>query len=285
MSTRTPKAGLTSKLLDTFKQLISEGTLAPGARLPAEREMASNLKVSRGSLRQALKMLEVMGVVSQRVGDGTYLNGAAPGILAEPMEFLILLDGISMEELMDARLIVEPELAARAAARATPELLAELRDSLTRMRQSSNGYAELIEADLRFHRTIFQMADNRVCTVMFSIVHQSLHSLMEITSQMVKLEHTVRLHTRIYTAIRKRDSAEARARMAAHLTDAKDLLLRSRDAQLRTRVGERFARLSHAPRREHLGAAEQEQGRSRYGDIRRLTTPARPAPADGRPRD
>ena len=108
MGRQTTKVDVTSRLLATFKQLISEGTIVPGTRLPAERELASNLRVSRGSLRQVLKMLEVMGVVSQRVGDGTYLNGAAPGILAEPMEFLILLDGISFEELMDARLIVEP---------------------------------------------------------------------------------------------------------------------------------------------------------------------------------
>ena len=87
MSADTRKTDVTTRLLGTFKQLISEGTLSPGVRLPAEREMASNLKVSRGSLRQALKMLEVMGVVSQRVGDRTYLNEAAPSILAEPMDF------------------------------------------------------------------------------------------------------------------------------------------------------------------------------------------------------
>src|SRR5215471_2361467 len=145
-----PKEDLTGRLLATFKQLISEGSLTPGARLPAERELASSLKVSRGSLRQVLKMLEVMGVVSQRVGDGTYLNAAAPSILAEPMEFLILLDGISMEELMDARLIVEPELAARAAARATPERIAALRESLGRMRQCEGRHDDLIEEDLRF---------------------------------------------------------------------------------------------------------------------------------------
>src|SRR4051812_32961453 len=109
------KEDVTTKLLATFKQLISDGSIVPGARLPAEREMASNLNVSRGSLRQVLKMLELVGVVSQRVGGGTYLKPPAPSMLAEPMEFLILLDGITFGELMDARLIVEPELAARAA--------------------------------------------------------------------------------------------------------------------------------------------------------------------------
>jgi GntR family transcriptional repressor for pyruvate dehydrogenase complex len=189
-------------------------------------------------------MLEVMGVVSQRVGDGTYLNGAAPSILAEPMEFLILLDGISFEELMEARLIVEPELAARAAERATPETIAGLQESLTRMRASAGKHEQLIEEDLRFHRTIFQMAENRVCNVMFSIVHQLLHNLMEITSQMVGRDHTVKLHSRIYMAIRKGDAEEARSRMFAHLTDAMGLLRRSQEVRTRERMGDRFSKLS-----------------------------------------
>lgn len=244
MATQKRKADVTTRLLGTFKQLISEGTLAPGARLPAEREMATHLKVSRGSLRQALKMLEVMGVVSQRVGDGTYLNSAAPSILAEPMEFLILLDGISFEELMDARLIVEPELAARAAQRATPETIASMRESIARMQATGIRHEDFIEEDLRFHRTIFQMADNRVCSLMFSIVHELLHNLMEITSQMVDLNHTVKLHSRIYMAIRKRDADEARARMFAHLTDARGLLQRSHEARKQSHIGDRFSKLS-----------------------------------------
>lgn len=256
MGTQIRKSDVTTRLLGTFKQLISEGTLAPGVRLPAEREMATSLKVSRGSLRQALKMLEVMGVVSQRVGDGTYLNGAAHSILAEPMEFLILLDGISLEELMDARLIVEPELAARAADRATPAMIAGLRESLSRMQTRGSDHALLIEEDLKFHRTIFQMADNRICSLMFSIVHELMHSLMEITSQLVDLDHTVKLHNRIYAAIRRRDPAEARARMFAHLTDAKELLLRSHQAQAQSKMEDRFSKLSAsltAPRRRSPG--------------------------------
>jgi GntR family transcriptional regulator, transcriptional repressor for pyruvate dehydrogenase complex len=224
---RQPKEDLTARLLATFKRLISEGTLAPGARLPAEREMASSLNVSRSSLRQVLKMLEIMGVVSQRVGDGTYLNRPAPSILAEPLELLILMDGISFDELMEARLIVEPELAARAALRATPEDLATLRDALTGMQESGDDHGQLIREDLRFHRTIFEMAENRVCSIMFSMVHESLHKLMDITSKMVDIKHTLKLHQRILTAIRKGDAEGARARMCAHLTDAKQLLMRA----------------------------------------------------------
>jgi DNA-binding FadR family transcriptional regulator len=79
---------------------------------------------------------------------------------------------------------------------------------------------------------------------MFSIVHQSIHTLMEITSQMVDMAHTARLHNRIYKAIRKRDPQEARARMLAHLQDAKDLLSRSQEAQAHAKMGDRLAKLA-----------------------------------------
>jgi len=154
------------------------------------------------------------------------------------------LDGISFEELMDARLIVEPELAARAASRVSPAQVEALRGSLDRMEAGHGRHAEVVEDDLEFHRTIFRAADNRVCTLMFSMVHEALHKLMEITSQMVDLEHTLRLHRRIYTAIKKGDAGEARARMFAHLTDAKELLIRSNAARMQTQLGDRLSTLS-----------------------------------------
>src|SRR5688572_23692419 len=87
------KDDVTVRLLTAFKRLIFEGSLMPGSRLPAERDLAETFHVSRSSLRQALKALEIMGVISQRVGDGTYVNTSALALLWEPMEFLILLNG------------------------------------------------------------------------------------------------------------------------------------------------------------------------------------------------
>src|SRR5579862_1672224 len=117
---------VTTKLISRFKELIANSTLLPGRRLPAERDFAARLGISRPSLRQALKVLEIMGVISQRVGDGTYLSENAAGILNEPMEFLILMDGISPYELAETRSIMEPEIAALAADRATTDDLNKL---------------------------------------------------------------------------------------------------------------------------------------------------------------
>ena len=93
------KEDLTNQLLAKFKELISQGILTAGVKLPPERELAQKFAVSRSSLRHALKVLEIMGVLTQRVGDGTYLTTSAARILSEPLEFLVLLDGISLGEL------------------------------------------------------------------------------------------------------------------------------------------------------------------------------------------
>src|SRR5206468_3721755 len=83
---------VTARLLADIKLLMSTGELVPGSRLPPERELAKRFKVNRGSLRQVLKVMEIMGVLTQRVGDGTYLNASAELILNEPLDFLIALD-------------------------------------------------------------------------------------------------------------------------------------------------------------------------------------------------
>lgn len=251
MGKKTPalsKDDVTARLIRAFKGLISSGDLAPGGRLPAERELAVNFGVSRSSLRQALKVLEIMGVISQRVGDGTYLNTAAPVILSEPMEFLILLDGITFHELMEARRIVEPELAARAAMRATPEDVAELVAVHAEMEAWKADSVQFVEADLKFHQTIFRISGNRVCSMMFTVVHHSVHKLMELTSSLVNPEHTLGLHRRITTAIRKGDAEGARQRMIDHLADAAGLLARTAAKQTETKVLKRVIKLQRGVR-------------------------------------
>src|SRR5580692_5002462 len=116
---------VTAKLIARIKGLIADHSIVPGSKFPPERELAKEFKVNRASLRQVLKVLEIMGVLTQRVGDGTYLSASAESILNEPLDFLVLLDDISHHELFETRLIVEPELTARAAARATDADLAE----------------------------------------------------------------------------------------------------------------------------------------------------------------
>jgi GntR family transcriptional repressor for pyruvate dehydrogenase complex len=248
--TKPAKQDVTARLITAFKEMISDGTVMPGQKLPPERDLAESFGVARSSLRQALKVLEIMGVISQRVGDGTYLNNGAAAILGEPMEFLILLDGITFHELMEARLLVEPELTARAAERANKEDIDELRLALTSMEDARGDHDRFVAQDVLFHHTIFRIAANRVCGLMFTVIHQSMAKLIHLTSQVVPEEHTLALHRRIFHAIRKRDPDEARRRMTEHLVDARGLLLRAAEKQ--AHVGIR-SRAKQAMRVQTLG--------------------------------
>jgi GntR family transcriptional regulator, transcriptional repressor for pyruvate dehydrogenase complex len=244
---------LTSSLIALFKRLIAEGTLSPGDRLPPERELAERTGVSRSSLRQALKVLENMGVISQRVGSGTTLNPVAASILSEPLEFLILVQGISFQELMEARLIVEPELAARAAERASEDDLHSLRQALAGMEASMTDPARFAQADLSFHQAVYRAAGNRVCTMLFTVVHQSLESLILTTSRLglVEPERLVRYHSRIFTAIERGDAEEAHQRMREHLEESSTRLARGAEAATQSTLEDRIEELR--PRAEDGG--------------------------------
>ena len=225
------KEDVTHLLILRFQQMLSDGVLSPGTKLPPERELAAHFKVARSSLRQALKVLEIMGVITQKVGDGSYLNRDASSVLAVPMEFLFLLDDTSVQELTELRFMMEPALAAKAAERATSDDIKLLRQSITDLENSELDRVRLVASDLLFHRAIFQASGNRLTGRLFHMIHRAMLNMMMVTSQLVDLEHTVAFHQPICMAIEQRDASLASRLMTAHLTDATELLARSREQE------------------------------------------------------
>ena len=220
---------VTHLLILRFQQLLSEGLLSPGTRLPPERELASHFGVARSSLRPALKVLEIMGVITQKVGDGSYLNKDASSVLSVPMEFLFLLDDTSPQELTEMRLMIEPTLAAKAAERANAQDIALLKQSIADFESSGRDRVRLVASDLLFHRAIFEASRNRLAGRLFHTIHRAVLDMIMVTSQRVDLEHTLQFHRPIMVAIEKRDPELASRLMADHLIDARDVLLH--DAQ------------------------------------------------------
>jgi GntR family transcriptional repressor for pyruvate dehydrogenase complex len=232
---------LTFVLLERFRELLADGSIAPGSRLPPERELAKRFGVSRNSLRQALKVLEAIGVVQQRTGAGTHLRRDASGILHEPFRFMVLLDAVSHEELFEARIIVEPELAARAASRATLPHIDALRNALESMVTSGGDSLRAADSDVAFHSAIMRAAGNRICESMFSVLLQSLKSSIILTSRHVDVPHTLKFHRAILEAIDKRDPAAARQAMLNHLLDAQAVMMRAAAPSVAHRAERSFA--------------------------------------------
>ncbi|HUZ95419.1 MAG TPA: FCD domain-containing protein [Edaphobacter sp.] len=235
------KEDVTHLLILRFQQLLSDGVLSPGTKLPSERELAANFGVARSSLRQALKVLEIMGVITQKVGDGSYLNKDASSVLAVPMEFLFLLDDTSLQELTEMRLMMEPALAAKAAERANTQHIALLRQSIVDLGHSKHDRVRLVASDILFHRAIFQASGNRLAGRLFHTIHRAMLNMIMVTSQLVDLEHTLHFHQPILEAIEQRNSELAARLMTDHLNDARDLLLNSRNQEKSRKLREHLA--------------------------------------------
>lgn len=211
-------------MIESFKDLLSRGVLQWGTKLPPERELAQKFGVSRVSLRHALKALELFGIITQRVGDGTYLSPDSSKVLEPALDFLLLVDDISPLDVVDTRLMVEPELAAAAARNARAENVDEIGSILDNMR-AEREEEKLIVLDLAFHNAIFKASGNRLSTGIFSILHRSMHNCIGLTSKLVGWEHTISFHEPIYIAIRERNEEAARQAMRLHLGDSRQLLL------------------------------------------------------------
>jgi GntR family transcriptional repressor for pyruvate dehydrogenase complex len=231
LSPSQSKRDVTQLLILRFQEMLRAGVLRQGSRLPPERELAAQFKVARSSLRQALKVLEMMGVITQKVGDGSYLNTDTSAVLSVPMEFLFLLDDTSVLELAELRLIMEPEFARLAAQRATVQDIELLRQSIHDLESSSNDQWKLVSSDLLFHRAIFQASQNGLAARLFQTIHRAMTKMMLMTSQLVELEHTLAFHKPIMQAIEWRDGERAAHLMKEHLMDATALLRKEKHAR------------------------------------------------------
>ena len=236
------KDDVTQLLIARFQEMLRDGVLRQGARLPPERELAVHFNVARSSLRQALKVLEIMGVITQRVGDGSYLNTDTSTVLTVPMDFLFLLDDTSAQELVELRLLMEPGLARLAAQRASSDDIALLRQSIHDLEASSRDPIKLVASDLLFHRAIFQASKNGPASSLFQTIHRAMAKMIILTSQQVELEHTLAFHRPIMEAIVRRDGERAAVLMTEHLTDAAALLNREQANQQERKLHERIAK-------------------------------------------
>jgi GntR family transcriptional repressor for pyruvate dehydrogenase complex len=197
---------LTARLIGRFGDLLAGGKLAAGMKLPPERELSKIFGVSRNSLRQALKVLQVMGLVNQRTGYGTYLSAEPAEILREPMRFLLLVDPVSSAELLEMRLMMEPE-------------------------QAGDDLKRLMEADVDFHRTVYRAAGNRMSETIFCVIHHALIGSIIRTSRLATAGFVASLHRPIYKAIFARNAQQAREAMLRHLHEAQKVIQYAAPAQ------------------------------------------------------
>ena len=220
----TPVSQVARRLLDE----VTGGDHQPGTRLPSERRLAESLGVGRSAVREALAVLEVLGVVEVRMGSGTYLRGAASDLLPQAIEWGLMLGERHTLDLVEARQHLETVTARLAAERRSAIDVERLRAPLEAMRNSTASVAEFVEADIDFHLEIASIADN---SVLRNILH-SVRALLRVWIQRAvhadgDTAATLDEHIAVFEAIVGGDADAAAERMWKHMESASERLRRS----------------------------------------------------------
>jgi GntR family transcriptional regulator, transcriptional repressor for pyruvate dehydrogenase complex len=216
----------TDQAIDGIRELIASGEFRAGDRLPKENELAARIGVSRGSLREAICALELVGVVDARQGAGTYLTNLTPALLLDVMSVVLdFTQDESILQLLEVRRVLEPAATALAAARATEEELDDVRAAMDAMRRARDP-EPLVEADAAFHSAIAHAAGNPALASLLdnlsgpTIRARVWHAIEEQRAG----DEAKSEHERILAALEARDPELSRAASAVHVVGVEERL-------------------------------------------------------------
>jgi len=216
--------GAIESTIGRIKQMLVDGELRPGDRLPVEKDLAAGLGVSRNTLREAVRALSTLKLLQTRQGDGTYVTSLQPDLLLDGMGFVAELHGEAGElQFLHVRRLLEPEATALAVARLTDADLAELRNLLKEadalVRSPNVERQQLMANDRAFHHRITSRCGNPVLAALIENAsgHTVRARLWRGRVDAGADARTVAEHQTIYQAIADRDGEQARMLAAAHI--------------------------------------------------------------------
>ncbi|WP_373427804.1 FadR/GntR family transcriptional regulator [Arthrobacter sp. W4I7] len=215
-----------SEVAERLLAYFTSGDIAPGTRLPAERQLAASLGVGRSAVREALAALEILGIVVVRPGSGTYLRDGISELLPRTLSWGMMLGAPRTRELVELRSGLEVQAAQLAAERITSEALERMKGNLEVMAANVNDLAAFVEADAAFHREIAEGSGNQVLQELL----QSIRSLLRIWVDRALTDEghaaaALKEHTEIHAALEARDPAAVSATMRSHMETASRRLL------------------------------------------------------------
>lgn len=217
------------EVIEQIKQLIVIGELQPGDKLLSERELSEKLNVSRASIREAFSALEIMGIITIRPGEGSFVRQVSFEGMLEPLSFLLHVNIDDAINLLEVRKTLEVEIAALAATRATPEDIEDMRKALDRMIDEVNDGEVGDKADAEFHFSVLKAAHNPILIKLMGAVSDLMNSTYRFSRQKIFMEHNMQKilydsHCSIFQAIEHKKPNLARKMMGKHLTMVEESL-------------------------------------------------------------
>lgn len=211
-------SSLAERVADKIEGLIIDNQLKPGEKLANERELVAQLGIGRGTIREAVKILESRKVVEIRRGKGTYICEKI-GMVDDPLGFRFFHDKKKLaEDLSDLRSMLEPSIAAMAAQRAAERDIEELQEICTEIKAMIENGEDYGQRDIDFHTKIAGITDNLVIPQIVPLIAQGVLLYIDVTQHNLAGTAAV-THQKVVDAIRAHDPEAAYAAMLEHMTE------------------------------------------------------------------
>lgn len=219
-------ATLTShKIIKYLTDNFLSGQLDSGARLPSERQLSELLGVTRSVVRDAIKSLEVLGVIEVRHGDGAYLCEDTKSLFPATIEWGLFLRQPRVLDLVEAREHLEISLAGLAAKRRTEEQLKTMAEAIDQMSKKKISHKLFVEADITFHFAIAEASGNTALRDLLANITALLRVWMSRSIKAAgETQTSLAEHVKVYEAIQAKNPVKARAAMSSHMDAAETRL-------------------------------------------------------------
>ena len=228
---------LQQSVQDYIKRYIIERRLSPGSPLPSETEIAGELQVSRNVVREAIKVLQVLGIVETRHGQGTFVGNLSLQALVAGLSFRVLFEAPydlqMLRELLEVRQILECSLVARLPEVTTPPYLADLRLLLASMDARAARGEDFPEEDRAFHEVLYKPLGNKLIIQLLQAFWDVFHAVrLQLPVLSISPISLIEEHRKIVDALAAKDGEAAARAMAAHFGDIRSRLAGSQIANL-----------------------------------------------------
>lgn len=223
------KTRIYEEVVSQIHDLIREGRLKAGDQLPPERELAETFKVSRASVREALRALEAEGLVTSRTGMGTFVANLPMESLVATLATLLTKERDALANIFEMRKLIEPHIASLAAERATPRDIEAMRKILEQQSEEVLRGGTGVEADAEFHFAIGKATQNQALEKLVSGLMDLLsHSREESLQTPGRTQASLDSHHKILSAIEAHDKERARKVMLSHIEHVEQNVLLSK---------------------------------------------------------
>jgi GntR family transcriptional repressor for pyruvate dehydrogenase complex len=215
------KSSISDKIVQQIMTLISNGDLKAGQRLPSERELCKKFAAGRSSLREALRCLSIMGVLTAKVGDGTSVAMDGSKFMETVLQWRLMTEHHDIEDLMQVRIALEGLAAASAARQGNKPAIQIIQDLIDKMDESLDDPKRYAALDLDFHLALAKASENSLILDLVSLIRGQL--ARAVTKMMLLPGETpisVEEHRAVFQAIKQGKPEEACAAIQAHLADA-----------------------------------------------------------------